>query len=112
MKKTIIAILGALMLSACGVGSYSISSGKSDEGMISFASADKTPVDVTIDNNAYSVCTVKAKAWHKDRKIKATAQNTIILSPCQHDVVVVMNGDEVCNKKVYISPQEHRVIEL
>ena len=112
MKKMIIAILGALMLTGCGVGSYSVSSGKADEGMISFVSEAKTPVTVTIDNNSFDVYTVKTKAWRKDRNIKKTAQNTIFLAPGQHNVVVSMNGKEVCNKKVFISTQEHKVIEL
>ena len=112
MKKIIIAILGALMLTGCGVGSYSVSSGKADEGMISFVSEAKTPVTVTIDNNSFDVYTVKTKAWRKDRNIKKTAQNTIFLAPGQHNVVVSMNGKEVCNKKVFISAQEHKVIEL
>lgn len=112
MKKMIIAILGALMLTGCGVGSYSVSSGKADEGMISFVSEAKTPVTVTIDNNSFDVYTVKTKAWRKDRNIKKTAQNTIFLAPGQHNVVVSMNGKEVCNKKVFISAQEHKVIEL
>lgn len=112
MKKMIIAILGALMLTGCGVGSYSVSSGKADEGMISFVSEAKTPVTVTIDNNSFDVYTVKTKAWRKDRNIKKTAQNTIFLTPGQHNVVVSMNGKEVCNKKVFISAQEHKIIEL
>ena len=112
MKKMIFAILGALMLTGCGVGSYSVSSGKADEGMISFVSEAKTPVTVTIDNNSFDVCTVKTKAWRKDRNIKKTAQNTIFLAPGQHNIVVRMNGKEVCNKKVFISAQEHKVIEL
>lgn len=112
MKKIIIALIGALMLTSCGVGSYSVSSGKADEGMISFVSDAKTPITVMIDNNSYDVYTVKTKAWRKDRNIKKTAQNTIFLTPGQHNVVVTMNGKEVCNKKVFISTQEHKVIEL
>ena len=95
MKKIIIAIIGALMLTSCGVGSYS-----------------RTPITVTIDNDTYNACTVKTKAWRKDRNIKKTAQNTIFLTPGQHNVIVTMNGKEVCNKKVFISSQEHKVIEL
>ncbi len=112
MKKIIIAIIGALMLTCCGVGSYSVSSGKADEGMISFVSESKTPITVTIDSNNYEVYTVKTKAWRKDRNIKKTIQNTIFLTPGQHNVIVTMNGKEVCNKKVFISIQEHKVIEL
>ena len=112
MKKIVIALIGVLMLSGCGAGSYSVSSGKADEGMISFASASKAPIAVAIDGANYNVYTVKTKAWRKDRNIKKTAQNTIFLSPGQHTVVVTMDGKEVCNKKVFISAQEHKVLEL
>lgn len=112
MKKIIIAIIGALVLSSCGVGNYSISSGRADQGMVSFVSADQTPITVTIDNDSYDIFTVKTKAWHKDRKIKETTENTIFLTPGQHTIVVNMNGKEVCNKKVFIAAQEHKVIEL
>lgn len=112
MKKIIIALAGALMLTGCGVGSYSVSSGKADEGMISFVSEAKTPITVTIDNNSYEVFTVKTKAWRKDRNIKKSAQNTIVLTPGQHDLIVTANGKELCNKMVFISAQEHKVIEL
>ena len=112
MKKILIALIGALMLSSCGVGSYSVSAGKADEGMISFVSESKTPITVTVDNESHDVYTVKTKAWRKDRNIKKTAQNTIFLTPGQHNIVVTMNGKEVCNKKVFISTQEHKVIEL
>lgn len=112
MKKIIIAFIGALVLAGCGVGSYSVSSGKADECMISFVSESVTPVTVTIDGTSYDVYTVKTKAWRKDRNIKETARNTIYLTPGQHSVVVVMNGNEICDKKVFISAQEHKVIEL
>lgn len=112
MKKILIALVGALLLTGCGVGSYSVSSGKADEAMLSFVSADKTPIVVTVDNDTYNVNTVKTKAWQKDRKIKKTAQNTIYITPGQHTVVVTVNGNEVCNKKIFVSVQEHKVIEL
>ena len=112
MKKFVMALIAALMLAGCGVGLYSVSSGKADEGMISFVSETETPLSVFIDQDVYAVYTVKAKAWHKDRNIKKTARNTIILAPGQHKVVVSMDGKEVCNKEVFISAQEHKVIEL
>lgn len=112
MKKIIIAFIGVLLLTGCGVGSYSVSSGKADEGMISFISESSSPISVTIDDEAYDVYTVKSKAWRKDRNIKRTARNTIYLSPGQHNIVVTMNGQEICAKKVFISTQEHKVIEL
>lgn len=112
MKKIIIAFIGALLLIGCGVGSYSVSSGKADEGMISFVSVSSVPISVTIDDETYDAYTVKSKAWRKDRNIKQTARNTIYLTPGQHSIVVTMDGKEVCSKKVFISAQEHKVIEL
>lgn len=93
MKKLFIALIGSLILSSCGVGSYSISSGKADEGMISFVSEYRTPITVTIDNESHDVYTVRTQKWRKDRDIEKTAQNTIVLSPGQHNVVVTMNGN-------------------
>ncbi|GAD04365.1 hypothetical protein HQ45_07500 [Porphyromonas crevioricanis] len=112
MKKFIVATIVALLFTGCGVGSYSISSGKADEGMLSFVSARKTPITVTVDNKTFNVSTVKGKAWHKDRNIKKTARNTIFLTPGQHDVIVVAKGSKVYHKRVFISTQEHKVIEL
>lgn len=102
----------SLLLCSCGVGSYSVSSGKADEGMLSFVSAAKTPVTVKVDDNSYNVYTVKAKAWRKDRNIKKTAQNTIYLTPGQHDVAVLSGDNEIYHKKLFISTQEHKVVEL
>jgi len=112
MKKILIALVGALLLTGCGVGSYSVSSGKADEAMLSFVSDAKTPIVVTVDNDTFNVFTVKAKAWQKDRNIKKTTQNTIYITPGQHTVVVTVEGKEVCNKKIFVSVQEHKVIEL
>ncbi len=112
MKKLFVALFGAVMMTGCGVGSYSISSGKADEAMLSFVSPDKTQISVNVDGNNYDVYTVKTKAWRKDRKIKKTAQNTIVLAPGKHDIEVTMDGNKVCTKKVFISTQEHKVIEL
>ncbi len=113
MKKIAIILLGAVMTCSCGVGAYSLSSGKADEGMISFTGESKTPISVIIDGTAHdNICTVKTKDWRKDRNIKKTAQNTIFLTPGKHNVVVRMNGKEVCSRNVFISAQEHKVIEL
>jgi archaellum component FlaG (FlaF/FlaG flagellin family) len=112
MKKFFIALIGAVLLTGCGAGSYSVASGKADEGMLSFVSADKTPITVRVDGNSYDMFTVKTKAWRKDRNIKATALNTIYLAPGQHDITVVIDGQEVHQQKIFVSAQEHKVIEL
>ncbi len=114
MKKIILALVGALlMLSSCGVGNYSLSSGKPDDAYVSFVSAKSIEVSVSVDaNNVYSVKTVKDKAWTTDRKIKETAKNTIILTPGQHSIVVTKDGQQIYSKKIFVSAQDHKVIEL
>lgn len=112
MKKMILMAVSSLLLCSCGVGTYSLSSGKQDEGMISFVCVSKTPVIVTIDDNTYSLHTVKTKAWRRDRKIKKTAKNTIFLAPGQHDVVVMSGREVIFRKKLFISTREHKIVEL
>lgn len=112
MKKIILAIFGALLLTGCGVGTYSLSSGKPDDAAISFTSTTKQPIVVVIDGTEYNVETVKTKGYRTDRDIKKTALNTIKVQPGQHDVKVLVAGDEVYNKKLLISTAEHRVVAL
>ncbi len=101
-----------MLLSSCSIGSYSLSTGKADECMLSFVAADNKPISVTVDNTGYELKPVKTKAWKKARDIKATALNTIILTPGPHDVKVVKSDGTEFVRKVYISVQEHKVIEL
>lgn len=112
MRKIIITICGALLITGCGVGSYSVSSGKADEAAISFVDASKHAIEVTIDDNTYNLKTVKEKAWKADRKIKQTARNTIRIDPGQHKVTVKTEGKEVYTKNIFVSASEHKVVEL
>ncbi|MGM9780324.1 MAG: lipoprotein [Candidatus Cryptobacteroides sp.] len=112
MKKIIVALLSAIVLSGCGVGTYSVSSGKADTAALSFTSTDKLPIVVLVDGKEYNIETVKTKAYRKDRNIKKTALNTIYLQSGQHDVTVSVSGSEVFSKKLYLSAAEHRIVEL
>lgn len=112
MRKFILSFLGAIIITSCGVGSYSVSSGKADEAMVSFVSSQEIAISVTIDGKNYSLVSVKADAWKKDRNIKKTAKNTIYIAPGQHEVEVQIEGKEVCHKKIFVSTQEHKIIEL
>ncbi|MCR5351447.1 MAG: hypothetical protein K6E35_03005 [Bacteroidales bacterium] len=112
MKQIITLLIGALLLTGCGVGSYSIASGKPNESSISFTYAEKAPITVTIDGQSYPLETVKTKAWRTERNIKKTAQNTLFIANGQHEIVVTMNGQTIYSQKVLLGNQEHRVIEL
>ena len=116
MKKTlfsiIIALTSTLLLNSCGVGNYSVTSGKPDEAGISFTSAKAMDITVIIEESSYEISTVKDKTYKTDRKIKQTANNTIRIKPGTYNVKVLAGGTEVFAKKLFISASEHRIIEL
>lgn len=112
MKRLIVIVLSAALLAGCGVGSYSVSSGMSDEAAISFKATSKYPVKVIVDDKEYNVETVFAKGFKKDTRIKETAQNTIRLPKGQHTITVYADGREIYRKQVLLDATEHRIIEL
>lgn len=107
---TVILLSG--LLSSCGVGSYTISSGKADVAGICFIAPKKYSISIEIDGKQYNMVTVKNKKYHKNRNIKKTALNTIKVSPGKHSVKVWHNGDEIYSKLVFVSSSETKVIEL
>lgn len=114
--KNLITVITAVILSglltSCGVGSYTISSGKANVAGICFIAAKKYDISIEIDGKQYHIATVKNKKYHKNRNIKKTALNTIKVSPGKHSVKVWYNGDEVYSKLVFVSSSETKVIEL
>ncbi len=112
MKRIIVLLIAVMAVCSCGVGTYSVSSGKEDVAKLSFTATATTPIVVVVDDAEYSVNAVKQKAYKADRKIKATAYNTITVTPGKHNVRVLSNGQEVYNKTLFISTSEHRIIDL
>jgi len=114
VKKALYIIIALCILSGCGVGSKSISSGKADECFISFTTKQKkAPVlSVDIDGKVYELSAVYEKAYKKDRDIKKTSENTLRLVPGTHKVTVTSEGEVIYSKTLVISVQEHRVVEL
>lgn len=112
MRKLILFVIATLLISSCGVGVYSVSSGKADEAQLSFVAATKYTITVSVDNNTYTIETVSNKSWQKNRDIKRTALNTIDIPVGQHELVVTDNGNVVVSKKIFVSAGEHKIIEL
>ena len=101
-----------MMMTGCGVGTYSVQSGVEDAAFISFTDDTRQDITVTVDDQTYVLKTVQQKAYKSGRNIKQTALNTIKLAPGQHDVKVDLKGTEVFSKKLFISTGEHKIIEL
>ncbi len=126
MKKFIAALCATLLLASCRTGTYSVSSGKADEAMISFLWDEAEHIQVTVDGkDTYELSTVKTQDWRKNPKIKKTAKNTIYVKPGKHTVVVSMKEreksgyynystymDSKYEHKVFLSAQEHKMIDL
>ena len=101
-----------MMMTGCGVRTYSEQSGVEDAAFISFTDDTRQDITVTVDDQTYVLKTVQQKAYKSGRNIKQTALNTIKLAPGQHDVKVDLKGTEVFSKKLFISTGEHKIIEL
>ncbi len=99
-------------LSSCGVGSYSVSSGKEDTAGLCFTDSGKYSIVVTVDGQDYRMQTVKAKAYKPGMKIKKTALNTVKIAPGQHDVTVRKGNHELFSKRLFLSTGEDKIINL
>ena len=112
MKKFIFITALSVFLSGCGVGTYSVQSGIEDAAYLSFTDDVKQEISVNVDSKTYNVYTVKHKAYKRDRNIKQTTKNAIKLTPGQHNVSVLINGNKVYSHKVFLSTGETKIIEL
>ena len=112
MRKILLIALVSLFMVSCGVGSYSITTGIPDESSISFVTDKKQEIIVTVDNQQYNVETVKLKDYRKDRSLKRTVENTIEITPGQHDVKVTLDGNVIYTQKIFVSAGENKVVKL
>lgn len=112
MKKLFIITLFAMLITSCGVGTYSVSSGKPDDGYVCVTDDIKQDIVVKIDYKEYNIETVKTKAYKSGRDIKKTALNSVRVQAGQHQVDVMVNGKVVLSRKVLISTGETKILEL
>lgn len=116
MKKALklLGITAALaaLLSGCGVGSYSVASGKEDSAAITFTDDVERTVVVTVDGTSHTVETVKVKAYKPGMRVKQTALNTVKIGTGTHKVVVTDGNEEIFNKTLFIAAGECKVINL
>jgi hypothetical protein len=101
-----------MLLTGCGVGTYSVQSGVEDAAFISFTDDMKQDITVIVDGQTYLLQSVKQKAYKSGRNIKQTALNTVKTTSGQHEVKVMIEGNEVFAKKLLLSSGEHKILEL
>ena len=115
MKKLFfvaVSLLFVLAFTGCGVGHYSVSSGREDIAALSFESSSEIPIVVSVDGQSFETYTVKKIAHKTRRDIKKTAKYLIEITPGTHDVKVSIKGSEVFSKKIFVSTGETKIIEL
>ena len=86
MKKYIILAIITLAFTSCGVGTYSISSGKADNAEISFIDQNSYDITLKVDNTStHNISTIKEKAY-KQRRI--TYWQALYRSICWREVCI------------------------
>lgn len=112
MKKILAIAVLLFTMASCGVGTYSYNSGRAEKAGISFVAEKKYHVTVSVDGTEYTVNTIKLKAYRKDRRIKETTQNTIIVTPGKHEIIVKKDGKQVLKDLIFLSNNESKIIKL
>ena len=114
MIKSFIAICAIIIafFTACSTGSYTVSGGKDDKSAICIVADSSYLVELVVDGQKYSVETIREKTWRKDRSIKKTAKNHIVVTPGKHEVSVSRNGNTLYSKTIFVSTTETKFIEL
>lgn len=109
---TIVCAVSAFILSSCGVGSYTISSGVDDKANICFVDNHSYDITVTIDGKSFETKTVTDKEYKTRRNMKKTAQYALPVSTGTHTISVVDDGKTVYSKKIVVSTGETKIIRL
>lgn len=112
MKKILLLLVSVLFFASCGVGTYSYSSGVAEKASIVILTDTQKSAKVYVDGTKYKVQTVKESNFTSKRDMKKSSENTIAVEPGQHTVEVVIRGEKVYSKKVYVSNSETKVIKL
>lgn len=112
MKKLSLLLIISLIFTSCGLGAYSISSGQGNYALISFVDDTTYDIIVKIDNKEYQTKTIKTKKYKPGINIKQTTQNALNISTGKHKIEVFIDNNIIYSHTIYISTNEHKIIEL
>lgn len=109
---TLIAIAFLSVVTSCGVGNYTVVSGKEEKASVCFVDDDDYDISVTIDGERFETRTIQKTAYKSRRNIKKTAKYSLLMTPGRHTVEVYQGDTLLYSKEVFVSTSETKVIEL
>ena len=109
---TLVCAVSAIILSSCGVGNYTVSSGVDDRASVCFVDNHSYGIQVTIDGLSYDTKTVKDKEYKSRRNLKKIVKYAIPVDTGTHSIEVVNDGNTVYSKKIIVSTGETKIIRL
>lgn len=115
MKKlfiTLVCAFSAIILSSCGTGNYTVTSGVDDKASVCFVADRSYDIHVTIDGKSYETQTVKDKEYKTRRNMKETVKYALPVDTGTHSITVVNDGMTVYSKKIFVSTGEIKIIQL
>lgn len=112
MKRLWLLLLFPLLFTGCGLGVYSVSSGKSDCAKITFVDKTSYAISVKIDGVAYENRAIKVKPYQVGLKNKKIVKHAIEVSAGRHHIEVVSQEGTIYSHYIFISSNEHKIIEL
>lgn len=98
-----------LLLSSCSsLGNHSRSTGLQDKAFLSFVAAEDGKAEVSIDNAP----TFTVKVNKSSKSYNQVYKNNCPIEVGTHTVTVYQNGKKVFEKKIFVSTQEVKKIEI
>ena len=113
MKRVwLLLLLFPLLFTGCGLGMYSVSSGKADCAKITFVDNASYAIIVKVDGVAYDSRSIKVKPYKVGLKNKKIVKHAIEVSTGKHHIEVLSQEGSIYSHQIFVSANEHKIIEL
>lgn len=118
----LILFAAAFMLTGCGLGYRSGGYYPEDphhrdshyyqEAAVVFVADSRYNIDVRIDHERFRVKTVRDRDFWRNRNVRKTYNNMIIVSPGRHRITVRRRGRVIMEDRIYVYTGEAKAIYL